>query len=197
MSGIERRVGRPPGRPRLLLGTSLLLLWPLVTPKLAEAKPAGPEPERVYQQLRRDPVIHTRQEAVKRLSEAPPDELRRSAKLAVDKRIRDVLAHEGFGSLDREIRESLHASMLAIRSSFWSQGMEQLSARKRALQELLESQKLVSVARAAEELEARVLKLVEELRMALALERCMRAREKQDWGAAGTLGCLLNGGPDD
>ena len=188
---------RPLGRPRLVLATSLLLLWPLVTPGPAEAEPAEPEPERVYRQLRRDPVIDSRQEALKRLGEASPDELRRSAKLAVDKRIRDVLACERFDSLDPDSQASLHGSMLGIRSSFWSQDLDPLAARKRALQDLLESQKLVSAAQAAEEIQACVLKLVEELRMALALERCMHAREEQSWEAEDLLDCLLDGGPDD
>jgi hypothetical protein len=200
MSRIQRRAGRALGRRRAILWVSLLLLPGLATPERAEAERARPEPERVYQQLRRDPAIRSREEALEYLAGASPSELRRSAKLSVDQRIKDVLSHEGFDSLHREIRDSLDDNMLGVRSSFWNRDMDQLSQREEALRELRESGKIVSAARkreAGEELQDRVGRLVEEIQMALALESCTRVREQRGWGPADWLECLLNNGPDD
>jgi hypothetical protein len=202
MSGIERRAGRSLGwlKPALWLWLAFPFLWPLATPKPLAANPSRPDPERVYRQLRRDPVIRTRQEALKYLTEASPDALRQSAKLAVDERIKNLLAHAGFGFLDRDVQESLHASLLGIRSSFWSQDLNQLSARRQALHELLKDPEMVAASQATErgkEFRTRALRLVEELQMAVTLERCTRARDKRDWEAADYLQCLLSGGPED
>jgi hypothetical protein len=181
------------------LWTSLLLLWPLMTPPIAEAQRERPIPEKVYRQLREEPVIRTREEALGYLAEASPSDLWKSAKLSVDKRIKHLLAHERFESLDEEIQSKLHASMLKIRSSFWTEDLEMLSEGEEGLREVWQSGKIVSEAEngeTAQQLQDRVQRLVEEVQMAVALQKCIRAREEHDLAAEDCLECLLRGGPD-
>jgi hypothetical protein len=169
-------------------------------PERAWAESARPEPERVYRQLRRDPVIRTREEALAYLAEASPSELRQSVKLSVDERIKDVLAHPGFESLDRETRDALHVDLLGIRSFCWSRDLDQLARSEQGLRELSSSGALVSAAETSElgeQLQACVRRLLEQLQTSLAFERCTRGREEQGWDAVGWLDCLLNGGPGD
>jgi len=183
-----------------LPAVSILAVSVSAMPERARAESARPEPEKVYRQLRRDPVIRTREEALAYLAEASPSELRQSVKLSVDERIKDVLAHPGFESLDRETRDALHVDLLGIRSFYWSRDLDQLARSEQGLRELSSSGALVSAAETrerGEQLQACVRRLVEQLQTCLALERCTRARDEQGWGAAGWLDCLLNGGPGD
>ena len=55
-----------------------------------------------------EPVIRTREEALEVLAEASPGALWRSAKLCVDRRLKDLLSHPGFEALDHQIRSELH-----------------------------------------------------------------------------------------
>lgn len=183
-----------------ILSILLLLLWPLWTPDTAAASREKPTPEKVYRQLRQEPAIRTREEALSYLSEASPGDLQRSAKLAVDRRIKDLLSHEKFESLDEQILSKLHTHMLEIRSAFWTEDLDKLSKGEEGLRAIWESGKIVSTAKNgeyAQQIQDRVLRLVEEVRMAVALQRCMRAREEHDLGTEDWLDCLLNGGPED
>jgi len=200
VSRIRERAASAVGRQGAILSACLLLLPVLAAPERAEAGRARPEPERAYQQLRPEPPIRSREEALEHLAGASPTELRRSAKLSVDQRIKDVLRHEALESLDQETQNSLHAEMLGVRSAFWDWDMDQLAQRGEALRRLLESGEIASAAPTredGEELQERVGRLVEEIRMALALERCTRAREQRAWGPEEWLDCLLDDGPDD
>jgi hypothetical protein len=181
-----------------VLSTLLLLLLPLSTPAMADPTRDGPVPERVYRQLRRDPAIRTREEALEFLAEVSPSDLRNSAKLSVDERIKDLLSHPGFDSLDEGVQSRLHASMLEIRSSFWAEDLEKLASAEKELRQLWKSGGIVSKAenrKQAEQLQDRLLDLVEEVEMAVALQSC--ARPEHDLGTAGYLDCLLRGGPGD
>jgi hypothetical protein len=108
--------------------TLLLLLLPLTPSAAAESDRGGPTPERIYRQLRWEPAIETREEAERALAQATLDSLWGSSKLVVDARIKDLLSHPGFGSLDPSIRSELHAGMLEIRRSFWERDLERLSS---------------------------------------------------------------------
>lgn len=176
--------------------TLLLLLLPLSTPAVAGADRDPPAPERVYRQLRQEPAIRTREEALEFLAGASPSDLWNSAKLSVDERIKDLLSHAGFDSLDEEVQSRLHASMLEIRSSFWAEDLEKLSSAGEELREVWKSGRIVSTAenrRQAEQLQDRLLDLVKEVEMAVALQSC--ARPEHDLGTTGYLDCLLRGGP--
>ena len=180
------------------LSTSLVLLLSLSTPAIAEANRETPMPERVYRQLREQPVIRTREEALEVLAEASPGALWRSAKLCVDRRIKDLLSHPGFEALDKEIQSELHAGMFEIRPSFWEEDLERLSSAERALRRVWESGEIVSTAenrKVAEGLQDRLLRLVEEVEMAATLQKC--AREVDPLATVDYLECLLRGGPDD
>jgi hypothetical protein len=208
VSRVERAEASLSGRRAAVLRASLpavsilaVLVWAVsmwAMPERIRAESAGPEPEKVYRQLRREPVIHTREEALAYLAQVSASELRRSVKLSVDERVKDVLSHPGFESLDRETRDSLHANLLGIRSFYWSRDLAQLARSEQGLRELSSSGALVSAAETRERgegLQAGVRRLVEQLQMCLTLESCTRAREEQAWGAAGWLDCMLNGGP--
>lgn len=178
------------------LSTSLMLLLSLSTPAIAEANREMPTPERVYRQLRDQPVIHSREEALEALAEASSGALWRSAKLCVDRRLKDLLSHPGFEALDEEIQSELHAGMFEIRPSFWEEDLERLSSAERTLRRVWESGKIVSTAEnreVAERLQDRLLRLVEEVEMAAALQKC--AREGHPLATVDYLDCLLRGGP--
>lgn len=178
------------------LSTSLMLLLSLSTSAIAEANRETPTPERVYRQLRNQPVVRTREEALEALAEASPGALWRSAKLCVDRRIKDLLSHPGFEALDKQIQSELHASMLEIRPSFWEEDLERLSSAERALRQLWESGKIVSTAEnreVAEGLQDRLLRLMEEVEIAAAIQKC--TREGHPLAAVDYLDCLLRGGP--
>ena len=178
--------------------TLLLLLLPLSTPATASPTRVGPDPERVYRQLRQAPAIHTREEALEFLSEVTPGALWRSSKLSVDERIKDLLSHPGFDSLDERLQSRLHASMLEIRSSFWAGDPEELASAGAALREVWEGGSVVAEAEGrenAEECQQRLLELVEEVEMAVALQSCARA--EPELGTSPYLDCLLSGGPAD
>jgi hypothetical protein len=180
------------------LSTSLMLLLSLSTPAVAEANREAPTPERVYRQLREQPVIRTREEALEVLAEASRGALWRSAKFCVDRRIKDLLSHPGFEALDEEIQSKLHASMLEIRQSFWAEDLQRLSSAEEALRQLWERGEIVSTAEnreVAERLQDRLLRLVEEVEMAAALQECAREAHPQE--TVDYLECLLRGGPDD
>jgi hypothetical protein len=180
------------------LSTSLVLLLSLSTPAIAETNRETPTPERVYRQLREQPVIRTREEALEVLAEASHSALWRSAKFCVDRRLKDLLSHPGFEALDEEIQSKLHASMLEIRPSFWAEDLERLSSAEEALRQVWESGEIVSTAEnreIAERLQDRLLRLVEEVEMAAALQKC--ARKERPLETADYLDCLLRGGPGD
>jgi nucleoside 2-deoxyribosyltransferase len=143
-------------------------------------------------------VIRTRDEALEFLAEASPGDLWRSAKISVDRRIKDLLSHAAFESLSEEVRSELHAGMLEIRSSFWAKDLENLSSAGDRLREIWTSGKIVSTAEnreVAQQVQDRLLNLVEEVEMAVALHTCTRA--EPDLGTAAYLECLLRGGPGD
>jgi len=176
--------------------TLLLLLLPLSTPAIAGEPRDDPAPERVYRQLRQEPAIRTREEALEFLAEASPGGLWRSSKLSVDERIKALLSHAGFDSLDEGVRSRLHDSMLEIRSSFWAEDLEKLSSAEEELREVWKSGRIVSNAenrKQAEQLQDRLLDLVEEVEIAVALQSC--ARPEHGLGTTGYLDCLLRGGP--
>jgi hypothetical protein len=178
------------------LSTSLLLLLAASTPSMAEANREPPMPERVFRQLRDEPVIRTREEALEVLAESSSGALWRSAKLCVDRRLKDLLSHPGLEDLDRDLQSELHSSLLEIRSSFWEEDLERLTSAEAVLRRLFESGRLVSTAenREVEEpIQDRLLRLVEEVEMAAALQEC--ARDEHPLGTAGYLECLLRGGP--
>lgn len=178
------------------LSTSLLLLLAASTPSMAEANREPPTPERVFRQLRDAPVVRTREEALEVLADAAPGALWRSAKLCVDRRLKDLLSHPGFEVLDQEIQSELHASLLEIRPSFWTEDLERLSSAVAALRQLWESGRIVGAAEnrdVAVRLQDRLLRLVEEVEMAAALQEC--ARDEHPLGTVGYLECLLRGGP--
>ncbi len=178
------------------LSTSLLLLLAVSTPSMAEANREPPIPERVFRQLRDEPVVRTREEALEVLAEASPGALWRTAKLCVDRRLKDLLSHPGFEALDREIQSELHANLLEIRSSFWTEDLERLSSAEAALRQLWESGSIVGAAEnreVAERLQNPLQRLVEEVEMAAALQQC--ARDEHPLGTLGYLECLLRGGP--
>jgi hypothetical protein len=178
------------------LSTLLLLLLSLSAPAAAEANRGNPTPERVYRQLRQEPAIRTREEALELLSGASPGDLWRSAKLAVDERIKEVLSQAGFGSLDGEVQSKLHAGMLEIRASFWEEDLEKLSAAGEELREIWESGGIAAEAESpvdAEGLRDRLLALVEEVEIAVAVQRC--ARRQPHLEPVDALDCVLRGGP--
>jgi hypothetical protein len=143
-------------------------------------------------------VIQTADEALEYLAKASSDDLRTSAKLSVDRRIKGVLKCEGFDALDEEVREELHANMLEIRSSFRNGDLESLSERAERLRELSESGRIASEAGNEElgrQLRDRVLRLAEEVGTAASLHGCLRAGEERKWEPADLLACLLRGGP--
>jgi len=191
---------RPSSRGVALFSFSLLLVALLVSPAASGAEGAAPDPESVYRQLRHDPVIQTREQALEYLANASPDDLRRSAKLCVDPRIKALLQHEFFGSLDRETQDALHTSMLKIRSSFWRGDSDELADGGRRLREILDGEKIPSTAEpdtpegAFRECVAELLREVE---TALALLQCTHARELHDWAPTRQLDCVLKGGPAD
>jgi hypothetical protein len=155
-------------------------------------------PERVYRQLRQEPVIQTADEALEYLAKASSDDLRTSAKLSVDRHIKDVLRCEGFDALDEEVREELHTNMLEIRSSFRTGDLESLSERAEQLRKLSESDRIAPAAGDQEhgqQLRDRVLRLAEEVGTAVSLHGCIRAGEEREWEPADLLTCLLRGGP--
>ena len=181
-----------------VLSTLLLLLLPLSTPAMADPTRDGPTPERIYRQLRKDPAIRTREEALEFLAETSPGALWRSSKLSVDERIKDLLSHPGFDSLDERLQSQLHASMLEIRSSFWAEDLEKLASAGVALREVWEGESVVAEAESregAEQIQRRLLELVDEVEMTVALQSCARA--KPHLGTAAYLDCLLSEGPGD
>jgi hypothetical protein len=180
------------------LPTLLLLLLFLSAPAAAEANRGNWTPERVYRQLRQEPAVRTREEALELLAGASPGELWRSAKLSVDGRIKELLSQAGFGSLDDGVQAKLHASMLEIRESFWDEDLEKLSAAGQELREIWESGAIASTAEspeAAKPLQDRLLALVEEVEIAVAVQRCARRRPHLE--PADALDCVLGGGPGD
>jgi hypothetical protein len=179
---------------------SLLLLVLLASPGASGAERAAPDPESVYRQLRHDPVIKTRKQAIEYLAKTSPDDLRRSAKLCVDRRIKILLQHEFFGSLDRETQDALHTSMLKIRSSFWQGDPDELADGGGALRQILDSGRIPPAAdQDTPEGEFRecVAELLSEVETAQVLLECTRARQLHDWDAARQLDCVLKGGPAD
>jgi hypothetical protein len=180
------------------LSTLLLLLLSLSGPAMAESDRDDPTPDRIYRQLREDPPIRTREEALEFLAELSPGTLWRSSKLSVDRSIQHLLSHAGFESLAEEVQSQLHANMLKVRSAFWAEDPERLSSAQRALRRVWESGSVISMAanpEDGEELQHRLLQLVEEVEVALTLQAC--ARVQQDLGSAAYLDCLLRGGPGD
>jgi len=143
-------------------------------------------------------VIRTREEALEVLAEASPGDLWRSAKLAVDERIKEVLVQAGFGSLDGEVQSKLHAGMLEIRASFWAEDLEKLSSAGKELRGLWESGSVApkpGEPEAAKQLQNRLLALVEEVEIAVAVQRC--ARRQPHLEPVDALDCVLRGGPGD
>ena len=180
------------------LTTLLLVLLLLSIPATAEPDRERPAPERVYRQLREEPVIRTREEALEFLADASPGALWRSSKLCVDRRIKEMLALAGLESLDQPVQSQIHASMLAIRASFWTEDPAKLSSAGKDLREIWESGRVLSAAEdreAGQQLQVGLLRLAEEVEMAVALQRCARA--EPDLGTAAHLDCLLRGGPAD
>jgi hypothetical protein len=178
--------------------TLLLLLLPLSTPAAAENAGDEPTPERVFRQLRWEPAIETREEAERVLAQATPDSLWGSAKLAVDARIKDLLSHPAFGSLDPEIRSELHAGMLEIRSSFWERDPEGLSSAEEALRGVLGGGQIRVKAGSREngaQLQDRLEELVREVEMAMMLQQCTRPELHLE--AADRLDCMLRVGAED
>ena len=178
--------------------TLLLILLSLSTPAVAETNGGDWTPERVYRQLRQEPAIRTREEALEVLAGASPGDLWRSAKLAVDGRIKEVLSQAGFGSLDGEVQSKLHAGMLEIRASFWDEDLEKLASAGKELRGLFESGRVAPRAgdpEAAQRLQERLLALVEEVEIVIAVQSCVR--RVPDRGAADDLDCALGGGPGD
>jgi hypothetical protein len=180
------------------LSILLLLLLPFSTPSPAAAERGAPDPERVYRQLRGEPAIRTREEALGFLAATSPGALWRSSKLCVDGRVKDLLSQAGFESLDEAVQAKLHTGMLEIRSSFWAEDLEKLASAGEELREVWESGGIASGPESpedAERLQDRLLALVEEVEIAVALQRC--AREERDRGTAAYLDCVVSGGSGD
>jgi hypothetical protein len=176
------------------LSTLLLLLLSVSAPAAAEANRGNWSPERVYRQLRQEPTAPGR--ALELLAGASPGDLWRSSKISVDERIKEVLSQAGFGSLDGEVQSKLHAGMLEIRASFWEEDLEKLSAAGEELREIWESGGIAAEAESAvdaEGLRDRLLALVEEVEIAVAVQRC--ARRQPHLEPVDALDCVLRGGP--